>query len=358
MPSKKNDKKNVPTIRSSAAEYLTYIASIGGSDESFEFRYEDENIWLTQRMLSEVYSVSVAAINQHIKKIYEDGELDPAATIKKYLIVQTEGTRQVSREIDHYNLQMIIAVGFKVNNLRAVAFRKWANKIVEQYTIKGWAMDTERLKNGGTLTEKYFEEQLETIREIRLSERKFYQKVTDLYATALDYDSKSNLTREFFRRVQAKLHFAVHGHTPSEIIYDRANAKKPHMGLTTWKDAPRGKIRKSDVTIAKNYLSTDELNSLELIVTAYLDLAELYAKRRVPLTMEDWAKHLDRILTANEHELLTDGGKIATEVAEAHAISEFEKYRVIQDRLFESDYDRYIRELEELTANVEDAPDE
>ncbi len=331
------------TIRSSAAEYLTFVASTGDSAESIEMRYENENIWLTQKMMAALYDVSVPAINQHVKRIYADSELEPAATIKKYLIVQNEGGRSVSRSIDHYNLQMIIAVGFKVNNERAVQFRKWANTIVKDYTIKGWVMDDERLKNGGTvLTEKYFEDQLEKIREIRVSERKFYQKITDIYATALDYDRTAATTKEFFAKVQNKMHFAVHGHTAAEVIYERANAEMPHMGLTTWKAAPAGKILKSDVIVAKNYLTHDEMQSLERIVSAYLDLAEDRARRHIPMTMADWAKRLDIFLMADDRAILTDSGKITAEIAKAHAECEFEKYRVIQDRLYQSDFDRFL----------------
>lgn len=331
------------TIRSSAAEYLTFVASTGDSAESIEMRYENENIWLTQKMMAALYDVSVPAINQHIKRIYADSELEPAATIKKYLIVQNEGGRSVSRSIDHYNLQMIIAVGFKVNNERAVQFRKWANTIVKDYTIKGWVMDDERLKNGGTvLTEKYFEEQLEKIREIRVSERKFYQKITDIYATALDYDRTAATTKEFFAKVQNKMHFAVHGHTAAEVICERANAEMPHMGLTTWKAAPTGKILKSDVIVEKNYLTHDEMQSLERIVSAYLDLAEDRARRHIPMTMADWAKRLDIFLMADDRAILTDSGKITAEIAKAHAECEFEKYRVIQDRLYQSDFDRFL----------------
>jgi hypothetical protein len=343
------DKKKEITIRSSAAEYLTFIAATGDNRQSFEMRYEDENIWLTQKMMALLYDVSVAAVNQHIKNIFDDHELEPEATIKKYLIVQTEGDRQVSRQIDHYNLQMIIAVGFKINNERAVQFRKWANKIVKDYTIQGWVMDEERLKHGGTIiTEDYFEKQLEKIREIRLSERRFYQKITDIYATSLDYDKTAKTTREFFAKVQNKLHFAVHGNTAAEIIYNRADAEKEHMGLTTWDDASDGKIQRSDVVVAKNYLSAEEMRSLELIVSAYLDLAERRAMARVPMTMEDWANHLDLILKADGNELLTNAGKISAQIAEDHALSEFEKYRVIQDKLFESDYDRFIAGLKKL----------
>ena len=335
--------KNKITIRSSAAEYLTFVASTGDSQESIEMRYGDENIWLTQKMMAQLYGISVPAVNQHIKRIYDDSELEAEATIKNYLIVQTEGGRQVSRDVAHYNLQMIIAVGFKVNNDRAVQFRKWANAIVKDYTIKGWVMDEERLKNGGSvLTEKYFEEQLEKIREIRLSERRFYQKITDIYATALDYDRTAKTTKEFFAKVQNKMHFAVHGNTAAEVIYRRADADKPHMGLTSWKAAPDGKIMKSDVSIAKNYLTESELQSLERIVSAYLDLAEDRAQRHIPMTMEDWAKRLDIFLSADDRAILTDAGSITAEIAKAHAETEFEKYRIVQDRLYESDFDRFM----------------
>jgi hypothetical protein len=340
--------KNEVTIRSSAAEYLTYVASVGDQQDSIEMRYEDENIWLTQKMMATLYDVGLTTINEHIKKIFADGELEETATIRKFRIVQTEGTRQVSREIAHYNLQMIIAVGFKVNNQRAVRFRVWANQIVEQYTIKGWVMDVERLKNNGTvLTQKYFDEQLEKIREIRLSERNFYQKLTDIYATSIDYDKNAKTTKEFFAKVQNKMHYAIHKHTAAELIYERADSEKPHMGLTTWHDAPDGKIKKSDVVIAKNYLTQEELRSMQLIVSAYLDLAESRTRRHIPMTMEDWAKRIDIYLQADELEVLKDAGKITAEIAQAKAETEFEKYRVIQDRLFMSDYDKYLIELEE-----------
>lgn len=338
-------KKKELAIRSSAAEYLTFVASTGESDASYEMRYEDENIWLTQKMMAALYDVDVRTVNEHIKKIYADGELTEQATIRKFRIVQTEGTRQVNRELTHYNLQLIIAVGFKVNNQRAVRFRVWANQIVEQYTIKGWAMDEERLKNGGTvLTKKYFEEQLERIREIRISERNFYQKLTDIYATSLDYDRNALTTKEFFAKVQNKMHYAVHRHTAAELIYERADAEKPHMGLHTWKDAPNGKIKKSDVSVAKNYLTEDEMKSMELIVSAYLDLAENRARRHIPMTMEDWAKRLDIYLQADDLEVLKDAGKISAQLAKMHAETEFEKYRVVQDRLYQSDFDRYLEE--------------
>ena len=323
-------KKDEVTIRSSAVEYLTYVASVGEQQDSVEMRYEDENIWLTQKMMATLYDVDVRTINEHIKKIYLDSELEEDSTIRNFRIVQTEGSRQVTRDTKHFNLQMIIAVGFKVNNERAVQFRKWANNIVKDYTIKGWAMDDERLKRGTYLTEKYFDEQLERIREIRASERKFYQKITDLYAT-----------------VQNKMHFAVHGHTASELIVERADHTKEHMGLTTWADAPEGKIKKSDVTIAKNYLSQDEMKQLNRMVTAYLDFAENMTLRHIPLTMEDWEKRLNSFIEMFDYGILQDAGKVSAEIAKLHAETEFEKYRVVQDRLFMSDFDKYMLELEE-----------
>ncbi len=341
-------KKKDISVRSSAAEYLTYVASVGEQEDSIEIRYEDENIWLTQKMMATLYGVDVRTISDHIKKIYLDSELEESATIRKFRIVQTEGSRQVQRETNHYNLQMIIAVGFKVNNERAVQFRKWANRIVKDYTIKGWVMDDERLKNGGSvLTVEYFDRLLEQIREIRLSERRFYQKITDIYATAIDYDRTANATKQFFAKVQNKMHYAVHGHTAAELIYERADAEKPHMGLTTWAAAPEGKIVKSDVSIAKNYLNEQEMRSLERIVSAYLDLAEDRAERHIPMTMEDWSKRLDLFLMADDREVLQDAGKITAAIAKSKAETEFEKYRVIQDRLFMSDFDKYLLELEE-----------
>lgn len=338
-----NDKKKKElAIRSSAAEYLTFVASTGESDASFEMRYEDENIWLTQKMMAALYDVDVRTVNEHIKKIYADGELTEQATIRKFRIVQTEGVRQVNREVTHYNLQAIIAVGFKVNNQRAVQFRKWAGQIVKDHTIQGWTMDVERLKKGHMFTDEYFERQLQQIREIRLSERKFYQKVTDLYATAFDYDKNAKTTRLFFQTVQNKMHYAVHRHTAAELIVERADANKEHMGLTTWENAPDGKILKADVTIAKNYLSKDEMNYLERIVSLYLDYAELQAERKIPMSMGDWAKRLDGFLEFNGNELLTGPGKISAEQAKLHAETEYEKYRIIQDRLFESDFDRFL----------------
>jgi len=339
-------KKDEKSLRSSAAEYLTFVAAKGADADSFEIRYEDENIWLTQKMMATLYDVSIPAISQHIKRIFDDGELTPEATIKKYLIVQTEGGRSISRTVDHYNLQMIIAVGFKVNNPRAVQFRKWASQVVKDYTIQGWVMDKERLAKGHMFTDEYFERQLQLIREIRLSERKFYQKVTDLYATAFDYDRDAPTTRLFFQTVQNKMHYAVHRHTAAELIMERADAQKEHMGLTTWGNAPDGKILKADVIVAKNYLSQEEMSYLERIVTMYLDYAELQAERKIPMSMEDWAKRLDGFLEFNGAELLVGPGKISAEQAKLHAESEYEKYRIVQDRLFKSDFDRFLLEME------------
>ena len=342
-----NKKKDEITIHSSAAEYLTYVAAVGDNADSMEIRYEEENIWLTQKMMAQLYDVDVRTINEHIKKIISDGELTETATIRKFRIVQTEGSRQVNREVIHYNLQMIIAVGFKVNNDRAVRFRKWSGQIVKDYTIQGWTMDKERLKKGHMFTDEYFERQLQVIREIRLSERKFYQKITDLYATAFDYDKDAKTTRQFFQTVQNKMHFAVHRHTAAELIVERADADKEHMGLTTWDAAPDGKIVKSDVSIAKNYMSDKEMSYMERIVSLYLDYAELQAERQIPMSMEDWAKRLDGFLEFNGNEILTGAGKISAEQAKLHAETEFEKYRIVQDRMFMSDYDRFLLEMEE-----------
>ena len=283
-----------------------------------------------------------------IQKIYADHELEEEATIRNFRIVQTEGTRQVSREVKHYSLQMIIAVGFKVNNERAVQFRKWANAVVKDYTIQGWVMDSERLKKGGTiLTKDYFEKQLEKVREIRLSERRFYQKVTDIYATSIDYDPTAAATQRFFAAVQNKLHYAVHQHTAAELIYERADAAKEHMGLTTWEGAPEGKIHRYDVVVAKNYLSHDELQVLARIVNAYLDFAEMQAMRQIPMTMADWETRLNGFLTLWDREVLQDAGRITAELAKAKAETEFEKYRIVQDRLYQSDFDHFMQlELE------------
>ena len=309
--------------KSSAAQFLTYIASTGSGGEKYEIRYQDENIWMSQKMLAAVYGVEVPNIAYHLRKLFADAELDKSAVIKEILITADDGKRYA---VNHYNLQVIIALGFKIDNERAVQFRKWANRIVGDYTIRGYVLDKERFKNGTPLSSEYFEHLLEDIREIRLSERKFYQKVTDLYATAVDYDGTALRTRRFFATVQNKMHQAGNGLTAAQIIYSRADAEKEHMGLTTWEQAPRGKIRKSDVVIAKNYLADDELGMLERMVNAYLEFAENRAKDG-PITMEQ----VENVTAA---------------MAQSHAESEFEKYRIVQDRLFMSDYDRYLLALE------------
>ena len=335
-------KTEVSLVRSSTADYLTFVAAGGNSEASVEMRYEDENIWLTQKMMAALYDVSVSAINQHLKRIFSDNELEESSVIKQYLTTAADGKGYQTK---HYSLQAIIAVGFKVENERAVQFRKWANQIVKDYTIQGWTMDAERLKQGGHLTDEFFERQLEKIREIRISERKFYQKITDIYASALDYDPSATATKRFFAAVQNKMHYAVHGQTAAEVIVDRANHKQEHMGLTSWEDAPKGKIQRYDVSIAKNYLSEFELGQMQRIVSAYLDMAEMQAMRKIPMTMEDWEKRLSGFLQLWDREILRDAGKVSAELAKAHAESEFEKYRIVQDRLFESDFDRMMKEL-------------
>ncbi len=342
-------KKEEITIRSSTAEYLTYIASVGDVETSFEMRYEDENIWLTQKLMAALYDVDVRTVNYHIKKIFADSELQEDSVIRKFRITADDGK---TYNTNHYSLEMIIAVGFKVNSERAVQFRKWVNQIARDYTIKGWVMDVERIKRGTYLTEKYFDEQLERIREIRASERKFYQKVTDLYATAIDYDRTAAATKRFYATVQNKMHFAIHGHTAAELIVERADHRKEHMGLTTWADAPDGKIKRSDVTIAKNYLSEFEIGQLDRMVSAYLDFAESMTLRHIPLTMQDWETRLNGFIQMFEYGLLKDSGKVTAEIAKLHAETEFEKYRVIQDKLFLSDFDKYMLELEETTKEI------
>ena len=342
-------KEKTDIIRSSAAEYLTYVASVGDATNTVEMRYENENIWLTQRMMSVLYDVDVRTISYHVNKIFKDSELQKDSVIQKYWITAEDGKNY---HTNHYSLEMIIAVGFKVNSERAVQFRKWVNQIAKDYTIKGWIMDVERLKRGTYLTEKYFDEQLERIREIRASERKFYQKVTDLYATAIDYDKTAASTKRFYATVQNKMHYAVHGHTAAELIVERADSQKEHMGLTTWADAPEGKIKKSDVIVAKNYLSEFEMSQLDRMVSAYLDFAESMTMRHIPLTMQDWETRLNSFIEMFEYGLLKDAGKVSAEIAKLHAETEFEKYRVIQDKLFMSDFDRYMLEMEEALKSL------
>lgn len=334
---KENNKKSL--VRSSSAEYLTFIAASG--EGGVDAIYADENIWVTQKMMGTLYNVDVRTINEHLKNIFKDNELQEDSVIRKFRITATDGKNYNTQ---HYNLSAIIAVGYKVNSERAVQFRKWATQIVQEFTVKGFAMDDERLKNDGTiLGKKYFEEQLQRIREIRLSERKFYQKITDLYSTAIDYDVTAQATKRFFATVQNKLHWAIHGQTAAEVIVNRADHQKGNMGLTTWKDAPDGKIQKFDVSVAKNYLSESEMQQLQRLVSAYLDIAEDMAIRQIPMTMEDWESRLNRFIEATDREVLQNAGKVTAEIAKAHAETEFEKYRIIQDQLFESDFDRIVK---------------
>ena len=334
-------KAEVSLVRSSAAEYLTFVAASGQG--GVEAVYADENVWLSQKMMGVLYAVETHTINYHLKKVFDDAELEAGSVIRNFRITAADGK---TYDTQHYNLSAIIAVGYKVNSERAVQFRKWATGIIESFTIKGYAMDDERLKNDGSiLGKKYFEEQLQRIREIRLSERKFYQKITDIYATSIDYDVTAAATKRFFATVQNKLHWAIHGQTAAEVIVSRADATKERMGLTTWKDAPTGKIQKFDVSVAKNYLTESEMEQLQRLVSAYLDVAEDMALRQIPMTMQDWETRLNRFIAATDREILQDAGKVTAEIAQAHAESEFEKYRIVQDRLFESDFDRIIKEL-------------
>ena len=332
----------VSLIRSSAAEYLTFVAASGQG--GVEAVYADESIWVTQKMMGTLYDVETQTINYHLKKVFSDSELEEASVIRKFRITAADGK---TYDTQHYSLPAIIAVGYKVNSERAVQFRKWATGIIEQFTIKAYVMDDERIKAGGSvLTDQYFEEQLQRVREIRISERKFYQKITDIYATAIDYDVTAQATKRFFATVQNKLHWAIHGQTAAEVVYHRADADQPNMGLTTWKDAPLGKIQKFDVVVAKNYLTEPEMAQLSRLVNAYLDVAEDMAQRKIPMTMQDWESRLNRFIVATDREVLQDAGKVTAEIAKAHAESEFEKYRIVQDRLFESDFDRLLKQIE------------
>lgn len=337
---KKNDKQ---LIRNSTTEFLMFTAQAG--ENSIEARYQDETIWLSQKLMGELFEVDVRTINEHLKNIYSQGEQTEEATIRKFRIVQTEGNREVNRNVIFYNLEAIISVGYRVNSVRATQFRQWATKILKDFAIKGFVLDKKRLENGSYLNENYFEELLAEIREIRLSERRFYQKITDIYATSLDYNKEATTTQNFFTKVQNKLHFGIHGNTAAELIYKRADSNNDKMGLTSWKNSPDGKIIKTDVSIAKNYLNKEELNSLGRIVNAFLDLAEERAKRNIPMTMQDWAKRIDAFLEFDERKILKDGGKISSEIAKEKAETEFEKYRIIQDQLFESDFDKLTKNL-------------
>jgi hypothetical protein len=341
-PSRTPKKNEVSLVRSSAAEYLTFVAASGHS--GVEAVYADENVWVTQKMMALLYDVETHTINYHLKKVFADSELDEGSVIRNFRITAADGK---SYDTKHYKLSAIIAVGYKVHSERAVQFRKWATAIIEEFTIKGYTMDDERLKSGGSiLSDHYFEEQLQRIREVRLSERKFYQKITDIYATSIDYDITAQATQRFFATVQNKLHWAIHGQTAAQIIYHRADASVDHMGLRTWKDGPHGKIQKFDVAVAKNYLTESEIAQLERLVSAYLDVAESMALRKIPMTMQDWETRLNRFIEATDRDVLQDAGKVTAEIAKAHAESEFEKYRIVQDRLYESDFDKILKTLE------------
>jgi len=345
MSASKQDKSESRVmIRNATAEFLIFTAQSG--EQSIEARYEDESIWLSQKLMAQLFDVDVRTINEHLKNIYDQRELERKATIRKFRIVQTEGKRDVARNVDYYHLDAIISVGYRVNSVRATQFRQWATQVLREFAIKGYVLDKQRMENGAFLGEDYFEQLLAEIREIRLSERRFYQKITDIYATSIDYNRDAPTTQRFFAKVQNKLHFAIHGHTAAELIVSRADGDKAHMGLTSWNKAPDGKIVKSDVVIAKNYLSREEIESLGRIVNAYLDLAEERARRNIPMTMEDWAKRLDLFLEFDDREILSDSGKVSAKLAREHAESEFEKYRIVQDRLFESDFDRVLRQLD------------
>lgn len=334
------------SIRSCAAEFLIFETQ--AKEDSIEVRYEDNTLWLTQKMMCRLFDVEKSTLSEHLENIYSSQELTKEATVRNFRTVQTEGNRQVTREILYYNLEAIISVGYRVNSIKATQFRRWATGILQQYAIKGYVLDKKRMENGSFLGEDYFEELLEEIREIRLSERRFYQKITDIYSTAMDYDKDSPITKEFFSKVQNKLHFAVSHQTAAEIVYDRADHTKQNMGLTTWKNAPNGKIIKSDVSVAKNYLSKEEIDDLEHIVSAFLDIAENRAKRKIPMTMEDWVSRIDKFLLADDRDILENAGKISAEIAKEKAESEFEMYRVIQDRTFKSDFDLFSEEIEKL----------
>lgn len=325
-------------IRSGSGEFLIYKTQEQG--DGVQVRYSNETLWMTQAAMAELFDIQKAAVSKHLSNIYADGELDKSATVSKMETVQVEGERRVARKLDFYNLDAIISVGYRVNSKRATQFRRWATQVLRQFMIKGYVIDKERMEQGQFLGKDYFEELLEEIREIRLSERRFYQKVTDLFATSVDYDAQSPIAREFFARVQNKMHYAVSHQTAPEIIYNRANANDKNMGLTSWKNSPNGKILRTDVTIAKNYLGKDEIKDLGLIISAFLDMAESRAKRHIPMTMQDWAEQIDKFLELDERDVLQNAGSVSREIANNKALSEFEKYRVVQDKLYKSDFDK------------------
>ncbi|MDR1051056.1 MAG: virulence RhuM family protein [Deltaproteobacteria bacterium] len=337
-------KKKTPNelrLRNSTAEFLTFAYQTGG--DGVEARVQDGTIWLSQQSMGELFETSSDNIGLHLKNINKEGELDVDSVTEDFSVTANDGKTYV---VKRYNLDAIIAVGYRVSSKRAAAFRQWATGVLRDFTLRGYVTDRKRMENGAFLDDDYFERLLEEIREIRLSERRFYQKITDIYATAMDYDRHSQITREFFAKVRNKMHHTVHGHTAAELVLERADADREHMGLTNWANSPKGKIIKSDVGIAKNYLTEAEMNDLGRVVNAYLDLAESRAKRKVPMTMEDWAKRLDIFLSADDRDVLQNAGRITAKIAKEHAESEFEKYRVIQDKLFQSDFDRFV-ELEQ-----------
>jgi hypothetical protein len=336
-------------IRNSTAEFLIFTSQAG--ENTIEVMVQDETVWLTQKMIAALFEVEVNTINYHLKEIYKSGELQEAATIRNFRIVQTEGKREVSRDVEFYNLDVIISVGYRVNSQRATQFRQWATSVLRDFAIRGYVLDKERLKNGAFFSKAYFDNLLAEIREIRASQRNFYQKITDIYATAMDYQTDNEVTQNFFASVQNKLHFAIHGHTAAELIVSRANSKKERMGLTTWKNSPRGKIIKTDVSVAKNYINEKELKNLDRFVTMYLDYAETQAERNIPMTMKDWAGKLNAFLQFNEKDILKNAGKVTQAIAKAFAESEFEKYRIVQDKLFESDFDKAVKKLSAPTPN-------
>ncbi|HBC87663.1 MAG TPA: cell filamentation protein Fic [Lentisphaeria bacterium] len=331
-------------IRNSTAEFLVFTSQAGKN--TIEVRVEDETVWLTQKIIATLFEVSIPTINEHLNNIYSQGELTREATIRNFRIVQMEGARQVNRNVDYYNLDVIISVGYRVNSLRATQFRQWATGVLRNFAIRGYVLDNERLKNGSFLSKEYYENLLAEIREIRASERRFYQKIADIYSTAMDYNKDAEITKVFFATVQNKLHFAIHGHTAAELIMKRASSKKERMGLNTWKNAPKGKIVKTDVSIAKNYLTAKELKSLDRFVVMYLDYAEDQAERKIPMSMEDWANKLNAFLQFNQRDILENQGKVTQAIAKAFAESEFEKYRIVQDALFESDFDKEVKRIE------------
>lgn len=335
------EKNNKLQIRNSTAEFLIFTSQSG--ENSIDVMVVDENVWLTQEMIATLYEKGRSTITEHLKNIFSEGELEEISVCRKFRRTGSDGKEYNTK---FYNLEAVIAVGFRTNSDRAIQFRQWATTVLKDFSIRGYVMDKKRLKNGVFLNEDYFDHLLEEIREIRASERRFYQKITDIYATAMDYSTDALTTKTFFKTVQNKLHFAIHGKTAAELIIERANAEKDNMGLTTWRNAPKGKIVKSDVVVAKNYLTLEEMDSLNRIVNMYLDYAENQAKRKIPMTMEDWAKKLNAFLQFNEYELLNNSGKVTAEIAKAFAESEFEKYRIVQDRLFESDFDRLLKETE------------